>query len=397
MTRQSAAPVKDSLLYLIEDIERRGRDLALFLVYDRASRVDERPGLALTYFAERCETDDQLEVIITSFREIGAYVELFEGERPFALALASGRIGALSQPLKMAYNGIGWGIGPNGFKAGRKAIVPLLADSFGILCANADPYACVLTRHKFHCFTILQRLGVRTPRCWMFQIDSGWSGGSPPAGTRVIVKSTYEAWSVGVTNESVFTVAKDVDKRVAAVANSIGQDVTVQEFIEGREVYVPVLTMPQLTPLPPVESILRRAPHDTQAVVTINDNLTQDAVQYELYQANPPLVELLQERATDIAAKLGLTGLSRIDFRLDSAGEPWVFDIGISPGLERGGSSYASFGSMGFSYPGFLRAIVAGNLVTDEAVRITATTQSREARIHGQVVATKAQSHVDEN
>jgi D-alanine-D-alanine ligase len=354
--------LRQCLTKLDAALSARASDLALYLVYDRPSRVNERPALARTFFAQRCETDDELELIIGVFRDAGAYVELFEGEQPFMTALTSGRLRDTGRPLQVAYNGIGWGIGDGGFQAGRKALVPLVCDSYGVLCANSPAYACALTRHKFHCFTVLRALGITAPHSWQYRLRSGWAGDAPPEGAKVIVKSTHEAWAVGVTNESVFTVDASRDRRVRAIADAIGQDVTVQEFKAGPEVYVPILGCPEPQATPPVESILRAKPRDPEAFVTIHDNLGVDAVAYEPFEAPAQVMDRLDQTAIAVFDALELSGFARIDFRLDDAGTPWVFDVAVSPSLELGGSGELSLARLGFDHATFVRIVLACSL-----------------------------------
>jgi D-alanine-D-alanine ligase len=359
-------PYQDSyqreLLALEQTLEQRGRDLALLLVYDRPSRTAERPGLARTFFAQRCVSDDQLDQMIEAFRAIGAYVEVFEGERPFLAALAEGRVWRLGRSLLVAYNGIGWGIGVGGFEPGRKALIPLVADSYGLVCPNADAYGCVLTLHKFHCATILRSLGVRMPRTWHYRPDAGWIGAPPAPGTKIIAKSTFEAWSVGVTESSVFVVDDAPDQRVAALAGAIGQPVTVQEFVSGTEVYVPVLASPAPIALPPMEVLLEKAPGDPDAIMTIDDNLRPGAVTYRRYDAREEVLERLRAGALEVFRLLGLRGFVRVDFRVDGGGRPWVIDIAVSPGLELGGSGAGSLAECGFDHARFLRLVIAATL-----------------------------------
>jgi hypothetical protein len=82
----------------------RGQEVAVYLVFDRPALERERPGLSRTHYARRCMSEAALESVIEVYRELGAYVELFEGERPFAAALASGRLQGLRRPLQIAYN-----------------------------------------------------------------------------------------------------------------------------------------------------------------------------------------------------------------------------------------------------------------------------------------------------
>ena len=136
-------------------LAERGDDLALFLAFDRPERVKDRPELARMFFAQRCASNAQLTQIILAFREVGAYVELFEGELPFLEALAGGRLQAMRQPLKIVYNEIEGGITRGGFQPGRKALIPTVADAYGLMCSNSNAYACALGRHKFHYSTVL--------------------------------------------------------------------------------------------------------------------------------------------------------------------------------------------------------------------------------------------------
>jgi D-alanine-D-alanine ligase len=331
-----------------------GQDLALFLVYDRPARVIERPGLSRTYFAERCVSDAQLDDMLSAFREIGAYAELLDGEQALMGALATGHIDRVRRPLSVVYNGIGWGVGVGGFEPGRKALVPALADSYGLLCTGSDPYVSGLTTNKFHSFLVLRALGVKIAPIWHYDLDRGWVGPRPSQGLKIIVKSTYEAWSVGVTEESVFVVDSSCDERVAAIAHGIGQAVTVQQFIPGTEVSIPVIGCPELYVLPPMRQTVLRAPNDPNAFTTVDDSMHR-GVAFAPLDGSPSLLATLHRSTTGIFNLLGMRALGRIDFRIDEGERPWVTDVAIEPGWGRRSSACASFAELNIAYPSFLR------------------------------------------
>jgi D-alanine-D-alanine ligase len=340
---------------------READDLALLLVYDRPERERERPGLSRTYFAQRCVSDEHLDVTIDAFRSIGAYVELFAGERAWMSALAEGRLQRLPQRMKAAYNGIGWGIGIGGFMPGRKALVPLIADAYGMMCVNSDAHACAVTVHKFHSSLVLDGLGVGTPRTWHYRPPHGWVAHAPPPGARVIAKSTYEAWSVGVTNDSVFVVDDNLDAHVAEIAHRIGQAVTVQEFVSGREVYVPVWSCPERILTPPMEAVAARAPGDPDAVMTIEDSI-RGGVRYRRFHGSEELIGRLGAAAISVVDIFDLYGLARIDFRVDHEDRLWVIDIAIDPGVTVENSAFQSLAEFDFDHQSFLRTVVAATL-----------------------------------
>jgi D-alanine-D-alanine ligase len=348
---------------------RHASDLALFLVYDRPEREHERPGLPRTYFARRCVSDEHLDVTIDAFRSVDAYVELFAGERAWITGLADGRLQQLPQAIKVAFNGIGWGIGIDGFMPGRKALVPLLADAYGMTCVNADAHACAVTVHKFHSSLLLKSLGIRAPRTWHYRPPHGWVGPAPPEGTRVIAKSTYEAWSVGVSNRSVFVVDDSTDARVSVLSEQIGQAVTVQEFVAGREVYVPVWVCPQFILTPPMEAITSRALDDPDAVMTVEDSLG-GGVRFRRFDGDVELIKRLSAVAVSVVESFDLYGLARIDFRIDDSERLWVIDIAIDPGLAVENSAFQSLAEFGFDHQSFLRTVVASTLAAKRLIQV---------------------------
>ncbi len=350
-------------------ISEIGDELAVYLVFERPSQVLARPGLAKTYFAERCATDEQLAEMVTAFREIGAYVEIFEGERPFLNALTSGRLAKVGRRNEIVYSGIGFGITTGGFEPGRMAMLPAVADSYGLACANSDAYTCALVKHSFHSFVLLRALGVQAPPVWHFSIAGGWMGEPPPIDTKVIVKSTYEAWSVGVTGESVFRVDDTVDRRVAAIADSIGQAVTLQRFVAGREVCVPVIATPQIRVLSPIEQILTKAPREPESILTIFDNLEDNGFSYVTFDGPEHVASQMRATTAEVFRIFQQRALGRMDFRIDDLGRPWLTDVAIMPALDRHSSMFEAFKALGLDHGQFLRAALATSLACQGLIK----------------------------
>jgi D-alanine-D-alanine ligase len=301
--------------------------------------------------------------MLDAFRTIGAYVELFEGEQPLLQALVEGRLQRIDRPVKVIYNGVEGGVTRGGFKPGRNAVIPAIADAYGLICANSDAYGCALARHKFHYFTLLRTLDVPTPPVWHYRPSIGWVGGqAPPEGEKVIAKSTYESWSVGVTEDSIFTMDDSCEQRVAAIAEQIGQPVTVQAFVRGQEVCVPVLAHPGRVVTPAMEALMAKAVSDADAVMTIDDNLRDDAVTHRRLEAPPEFEARLASIALKAFDLLQLEAFARVDFRVDEGGTPWVTDVNASPGLSVNSSAFKSLNELGFSHASFLRIVIGATL-----------------------------------
>lgn len=341
----------------------RAGDLAVFLAYDRPRLIEERPGLSRAFFAQRCVSDHQLAQTIDAFRSVGAYVELFEGEKPLLEALTEGRLQEIDRKVRVVYNGLEGGSVLEGFEPGRKALIPTIADAYGMACSTANAYVCALGRHKFHYLTLLRALGVKTPPVWQFDPSSGWAAGSrPETGRKVIAKSTYESWSVGVTETSVFIVDDECEERLGAISTEIGQPVTVHEFVHGTEICVPVFCCPEPVVSPPVEVVIARAPGDGDAIVTIHDGLREGAIAYKRFEAPERAMEEIRKRAVDVFRLVGLESFGRIDFRVDESGEAWLTDVAVNAGLSDESSGFRSVAELGFDHPSYLRLVIATTL-----------------------------------
>jgi D-alanine-D-alanine ligase len=354
----------------LHEVERRfaerASDIAIFLVYDRPDRINEHPELARSFFAERCVSDDQLDQMIDAYRSVGAYVELFEGEKPFIEALASGRLNAINRPIKLVYDGSESGVAPGGLKPGRKSLIPVVANTYGMICANSNAYACAIGRHKFHYATLLRSMGISCPRTWYFRPERGWAADDAPEfGTCVIVKSTFESWSVGVSSDSVFVVDDSRDERVREISERIGQAVTVQEFVPGREVNVPLFACPELIVAPAVQAVVARASDDPKAVVTIEDILAEEGVSHPLFNGNAETTVRLQQQAVAAFDALEFECFARLDFKVDSSGQSWLFDVAVSPGIGGRSATYRSLTHLAFGYPDFLRLVVGATLAAE--------------------------------
>jgi D-alanine-D-alanine ligase len=303
---------------------------------------------------------------VDALRSVGAYVELFAGELPLLEALASGRLHGINRRIKLVYNGIEGGIGVGAFQPGRKALLPAIADAYGMLCSNSNAYACAVGRHKFHYYTLLQALGLPIPDVWHYAIEQGWAGGlAPRPGQTVIAKSTFESWSVGVKEDSVFVVDEGTEDKVRTIAEEIGQPATVQIFMPGAEVCVPVYATPHLLVTPPVEAVLAKAPHDPLAIMTIDDNLSAQGVDHQRFSAAGDVIRELEDLAARVFVALELTAFARIDFRVDSEDRCWVIDVGVSPGVSRESSAFHSASLLGLDHPSFLRAVIGATLLAN--------------------------------
>ncbi|MDE2137701.1 MAG: D-alanine--D-alanine ligase, partial [Gammaproteobacteria bacterium] len=84
----------------------------------------------------------------------------------------------------------------------------------------------------------------------------------------LFVKSTVEDASLGIAQASVVEDAARLKERIAFVHEQIKSDALVEEYIEGRELYVGVMGNDRLTRLPVWEMVFGSLPDSLAAIAT---------------------------------------------------------------------------------------------------------------------------------
>ena len=180
----------------------------------------------------------------------------------------------------------------------------------------------------------------------------------------LFVKSATEDASVGIAQASVVHDEHELRERVQFMHEQIGTDALVEEYIEGRELYVGVLGNERLQRLPVWEMQFGSLPDSLPAIAT--RKVKWDRAYQEKYGiktgAAPELPAALLARIDRLARRiyraLHLSGYARIDFRLRPDGTLFVLEANPNPAIARLDDFAASAQSAGVSYPKLLERIL---------------------------------------
>ncbi len=108
-------------------------------------------------------------------------------------------------------------------------------------------------------------------------------------------------------------------------AFAYGPAALIEEYIDGRELTVAILND---RPLPIVEIIPKNGFYDFAA------KYTPGASHYQVpAKLSNRLTKQLQELALDMHRRLGCRGATRVDFRLDKSGRPFILELNTVPGM----------------------------------------------------------------
>ena len=141
----------------------------------------------------------------------------------------------------------------------------------------------------------------------------------------LLVKSAVEEASLGISQASIVTSDEKLIDRVQFVQEHLKSDALVEEYIDGRELTVAILND---RPLPIVEIIPKSGFYDFAA------KYTPGASHYQVpAKLSNRLTKQLQVLALDMHRRLGCRGATRVDFRLDKRGRPFILELNTVPGM----------------------------------------------------------------
>jgi D-alanine-D-alanine ligase len=155
----------------------------------------------------------------------------------------------------------------------------------------------------------------------------------------VIVKPAREDGSIGIQFGAVCTSIKELMERIDYIHAEFDSPALIEEYIEGRELYVGVLGNEKPQPLPIVEMDLSKLPEGTPKIAGSEVKWEEDTEAYKATKAILPedldeaTVTKLQETAVQAFTALQLRDYGRIDFRLATDGTIHVLEVNPNPYL----------------------------------------------------------------
>ncbi len=153
----------------------------------------------------------------------------------------------------------------------------------------------------------------------------------------LIVKSLIEEASTGIAMASVVNAEDKLQERVKFIHEKIRTDAIIEEYIEGREIYVGVIGNERLTVLPVWELFMDRLPADAPRIATRRikvDPEFQKRHNVTIGRAqglSEELTRMIERRCRRIYRLLGLTGYARLDFRLTEPGQVHFLEANPNP------------------------------------------------------------------
>lgn len=304
-------------------------------------------------------SDEDEALISKALKSLGFSVKHFYNEDDFIKYIIKMSSQNLSEYIVLSS-------AQKGTKIGRKSLIPLFCDLYNVKYIGSNPYVVSLCRDKYRTSCILKENQINTPHSWMYDIRYGWIGSSPEGyPNQLIIKPNYEASSIGISEENIGYFDAEFFEKVKNLSKSYHQEVLVEEFIEGYEVEVPVICDGDPFCVFPAGISLNTK--DFLGTQILNYNIRyHDAYSfYDFSNKNLQLANRIMECTCKVAKLLNISGLGRIDFRIDANQNIYITDISTNPHYTLHSSYFYVFQQLGLNYEDLIACLIASSLMNN--------------------------------
>lgn len=228
---------------------------------------------------------------------------------------------------------------------------------------GCNPRGLVLARSKAITKKIAAYHRVRVPA--FFVVPKGRKVVRPKSlRFPLFVKSVSEEASLGISQASIVENEEKLAERVRFIHDSIGSDALVEEYIEGRELYVGVVGNERLRVLPTWELDFGRLVESGEPIATERVKHSpeyQKKHRIDIRRAEglePPIVRLLQRTTRRVYRMLELDGYARVDYRLTAKGELYLLEANPNPEIAEKEEFASAAAAAGLKYRALLARIL---------------------------------------
>ncbi|MCB0379520.1 MAG: hypothetical protein KDD33_13595 [Bdellovibrionales bacterium] len=240
----------------------------------------------------------------------------------------------------------------------------------GIPYTGCNPQGLSIGRDKALAKKILNYHDIATPQFCV--VRKGQKASLNNLRFPVIVKSLVEEASMGISQSSVVTSLEKLQERVQFIHENIQTDAIIEEYVDGRELYVSVLGHNRLKVLPPWELFFGDLGEQGKAIATWNVKFSKSYCEkHGITRGAAKLDEFTMKRISKLCKTayiaLKFSGYARMDIRLTSQGKIYFIEANPNAELAKGECMANAARHKGQSYDKLIKEILSLALFNKKA------------------------------
>jgi len=235
-------------------------------------------------------------------------------------------------------------------------------DLLGIPYTGSGPTGLHLAQDKAVAKRLFAFHSIRTPNfATVYQGRLQWAD---DVHFPVIVKPKREDGSIGIAFSAVVGSIKELMERIDALHADLNAPVLIEEYIEGRELYVSVIGNDPPTALPVIELNLDDLPEGTPRIAGTEVKWERGTAAYRKSKLRFPedisegLITEIQDTAVKACQALEIRDYARVDFRLSPKRRFYTLEVNPNPWLHSTAEFSLAAKQSGREYADLIQEIV---------------------------------------
>jgi D-alanine-D-alanine ligase len=244
--------------------------------------------------------------------------------------------------------------------AGDFAIAGVL-DLLGVRYTGGGPGELYLRQDKGLAKKVLAFENIPYPHFAVFSQTSDFETAGNLRMPLFVKPLTADA-SIGIDGDSLVRDTTSLMKRVIAIHEKVKDSALVEEYIEGRELYVGILGNREPLALPPVEVDFTGFPEGEPRILGTKAKWKKNSAEYKgtkSVMADLPdeLRARLQQTAVEAYRALRVRDYGRVDLRLTETGDIYVIEVNASCYREKDSEFAMAAQAAGIEFPDLVERI----------------------------------------
>jgi D-alanine-D-alanine ligase len=292
------------------------------------SRLDEEPPATSDEFAE-WDSAETIDAVANALSALGEVIRL-EADEDFPELLRETKPDIVFNIAE----------GQNGVN--REAHVPAICEFHGIPYSGSDPFTLSLCLDKARTKETLAYHGIPIAPFVVIRDESDLARlvKTLSLPLPLFVKPIHEGSSKGITEKNFCRTVAELERQTAFLLGTYEQPVIVEEFLPGAEFTCAVLGNGRTTKVLPIVGLnFSSLPEGALPIYGFEAKWIWDRPEQPLDMFDCParidttLARAIELVTLDAYRVLGCRDWSRIDVRLDDAGEPKIVEVNPLPGI----------------------------------------------------------------